>query len=533
MSEEPNEDEEPVEEEESFDYLVEEPKLFSESLIWELQRRYYGRHGIKAWSEGRIPFGISTSPHIAGAYARFAFACLRDWNSTLDLSEPVYIIELGAGSGRLGFNVLQALREFFDESVLAHIPFTYVLTDLVEENVAFWESHEGLRPFVEAGRLDFAQFDAINSTELRLRRSGKQITPGSLKNPIMVFANYIFDTLPQDIFSVEEGSLFAVTATLLSTQEEPDPLDPEIINRVEIEYDRYPVEGAAYEEPYLARILDFYRANLGTTLFLFPHLALRCIEGFRRLSGGRMALLTADKGEHRLEPLKGVEVPPIALHDDGFSMSINYNAVVQYFENLGSDILTTDFVHTSLNILAFLHGLPAVTESRQAYHEEFEVNSSDDNFIGLISAERNEKASIVEILAYIRMKGYDTHAFLIVYPTLSKLLRKIPADLVPELRRIVYRVWGRYYDMGESHNLPFFLGAILSATMAYAEAIPFYQAALRRQENHPTALFNLASSYFNIGERDLAVETLDRLPSDAADRPEVIELRAKLAAAER
>lgn len=83
-------------------YLVEEPRLFSQSLIWDLQRRFYERHGVEAWGEGRIPFGISTSPHIATAYARVVFGFLRDWASKLNPQEPVYIVELGAGSGRLG-----------------------------------------------------------------------------------------------------------------------------------------------------------------------------------------------------------------------------------------------------------------------------------------------------------------------------------------------------------------------------------------------------------------------------------------------
>ena len=78
----------------SADYLVEEPRLFSESLIWDLQRQFYAHHGIGAWAEGKVPFGISTSSHIAAAYARVVFGFLRDCLSTLDTSEPVYILSL-------------------------------------------------------------------------------------------------------------------------------------------------------------------------------------------------------------------------------------------------------------------------------------------------------------------------------------------------------------------------------------------------------------------------------------------------------
>ena len=519
-----------AEEGESESYPVESPKYFSQSLIWELQRRYYDRHGIAAWAESRIPFSISTSPHIAAAYARVVFGFLRDWQSRLDPGEPVYIVEIGAGSGRLGFNFLRAMGEFFDQSVLRHIRFTYVLTDLVEKNVEFWEAHPKLRPFVEAGRLDFARFDAVNDTEMHLRHSGKVLKAGGLANPVIVLANYVFDTLPQDLFSFEDGEIFAVTAGLTSPQPEPDIFDPEIITRLELEYDRQPVTEDFYGDEHSARILRNYRESFESTVITFPQHALRCIDAFRRFAGDRMLLLSGDKGDHLLEEFQDRDIPSLTLHDTGFSIAFNYNAVVQYFENLGGEVLTTSFYFVSLNILAFLLGAPATTETRQAFRDFIDYNSPDDNFTALISLEKNADASLVELLAFQRMKRYDTHAFLLTYPNLAKKFNALPTSILPEIRRLVARLWDSYYEMNEKYNLPFYLGVMLAAISDYRESLPFFEESLARVPDHPTTLFNMANSYHHLGEQAKALALLDRLPEDQRERPEVRELRAKLSA---
>lgn len=515
--------------EDAASFPVEGPRLFSESLIWDLQRRFYERYGIEAWGQGRIPFGISTSPHIAAAYARVVFGYLRDWAAALDPREPVYIVELGAGSGRLGFNFLNAMAEFFDDSVLKGLRFTYVLTDFVEKNVAFWENHPALKPFVEQGRLDFALFDAANDRSLKLRSSGAVLEAGAVTNPMVVFANYLFDSIPQDLFSVEDGELFAVSVALTSPREEPDALDPEIITRVQMEYDREPADEDFYGDEASRRILAYYREALDGTVITFPQAVLRCLDLFRELSGGRLLVLSGDKGDHRLEDYQGRDLPSLTLHDTGFSITFNYHALSRYFEDLGGETISTSFRATSLNILAFVLGAPSTVETRQAFRDFIDLNSPDDNYTGLLSAEQNQDISLVELMALVRMKRYDHHAFLLVWPQLSKKLQGMPEAAIPEIRQMVERVWANYFELGEKHNLPFHLGVLLAAIGDYAESVAFFERSLARSPGHSTTLFNLANSLMHLGQQAQALELLDALPGDQRDRPEVAALRERIA----
>src|SRR4051794_23245266 len=89
------------------EHLVEAGRPFSQSYIWEMQRRYYETQCIEAWSQNHIPFAISTGQVIAHAYGQMVYALIQDMQGQLDPDEPLYVIEIGSGSGRLGFHFIK------------------------------------------------------------------------------------------------------------------------------------------------------------------------------------------------------------------------------------------------------------------------------------------------------------------------------------------------------------------------------------------------------------------------------------------
>src|SRR5262249_55039171 len=153
------------------------------------------------------------NPYVARAYAQVLFGWLRDMVAIsapgqtlpLDPSQPVYIVELGAGSGRLAYHFLKAFFGFYGESVLKHVPVKYIMTDFSQATLDAWQSQPQLQPWVEAGRLDFARFEAGQDQSLTLIQGGETLAAETLKNPLAVVANYFFDSLPQDAFYLEEG----------------------------------------------------------------------------------------------------------------------------------------------------------------------------------------------------------------------------------------------------------------------------------------------------------------------------------------
>ncbi|MCB8961154.1 MAG: hypothetical protein H6651_12635 [Ardenticatenales bacterium] len=82
--------------------ILEADKRLSQSLIWQIQRDYFLKTGMAAWQADVVPHEISCNPYIARSYGRLILAYLRDWLAAgLDVTEPIYVVELGAGSGQL------------------------------------------------------------------------------------------------------------------------------------------------------------------------------------------------------------------------------------------------------------------------------------------------------------------------------------------------------------------------------------------------------------------------------------------------
>jgi hypothetical protein len=189
-------------------HVLEAGKRLSESLLWRLQKSFFAVTGATAWSRGIVPHYVTSNGWIAGAYARVVLGWLRDVTAAglLDPGHPVYLLELGCGSGRFGYHFLARLLDLLGRSSLRGVTLRYVLTDFTESNLAPLRSHPALQPWIEEGILDFAGFDATGGEEIRLERSGTVLGAGTLVNPLVnplvVIANYVFDGVPQDAFAI-------------------------------------------------------------------------------------------------------------------------------------------------------------------------------------------------------------------------------------------------------------------------------------------------------------------------------------------
>ena len=91
-------------------YQVESSKPFSESMIWEINRGYYQKAGLNAWRDNDVPHHLTSNVMVGRAYAELIFGFLKDLASKGVTREKIYILELGAGHGRLSFHVIKHLQ---------------------------------------------------------------------------------------------------------------------------------------------------------------------------------------------------------------------------------------------------------------------------------------------------------------------------------------------------------------------------------------------------------------------------------------
>ncbi|HEX8112350.1 MAG TPA: SAM-dependent methyltransferase, partial [Kofleriaceae bacterium] len=353
----------------------------SRSVLWRLQRRFFERRGIAAWSEGVVPHHVTCNPYLARAYARVILGFVRDWRDRLDPAQPLYIVELGAGSGRLAFHVLRQLEPMLAEPQWRGVRVRYVLTDFAEANLAAWRAHPQLAPWLDAGRLDLARFDAEHDGSITPERTGETLAPGRVANPVIAIANYVFDGLPLDGFSVTGGRLHEWRVRLCATH--PGELDdPELLERVRLTCELCPVEPAGYYgDPALDRVLDEHRARLPDTAFTFPSASLGCVARLAELAGGRLLVLSTDKGEVAEDGLRGQAGPQLTLHGS-FSIAVNYHAIARWVGQQGGEALVPAGRPRTIATCGFVLGPPpgGAAETRRAYAEAVELQQPDDLF---------------------------------------------------------------------------------------------------------------------------------------------------------
>src|SRR5262249_1069098 len=158
--------------------------------------------------------------------------------------------------------------------------------------------------------------------------------PSQLRRPIIVVANYLFDTIPQEMFYAHAGKCEQCLVTL-SLDEDPAGLDAtELLAKLQVAYERQPLAKPPYAEPYLAQILPQYHRDLKDTHFLFPATALRCLQRLKALSKRGLMVISADKGDQHLIDLEGKAAPEPVRHGS-FSLLVNYHALKTFCEQSG------------------------------------------------------------------------------------------------------------------------------------------------------------------------------------------------------
>ena len=218
---------------------------------------------------------------------------------------PLYFFYLCAGSVLFSFHFLILLTTLCQKYNLSIDSFCYVLTDFAPKNLEYWRHHPNLQPYFNSGLLDIALFDVNSSSELDLQVSQRKIKPRSLMRPLVIVANYLFDSIPQELFYFENGNGFQVLVSLPKSAKLPANNEA-VLPKTNIRHSYRLKEMAQpfYSEPYLQQIIDDYQQTISDAYILFPAVGLRCLQRMRALSSKGILLLTADKGSLLLEEVQ-------------------------------------------------------------------------------------------------------------------------------------------------------------------------------------------------------------------------------------
>jgi tetratricopeptide (TPR) repeat protein len=439
------------------------PVPLSQSPLWPMQRAHYEREATEAFAT--VPHQIVDNPFVAAAFARVVGGFYRDCaRSALEESEPLYIVELGAGAGRFAHGFVRELAAWANAVPLALPPIVYVMTDLGEGTLDDWAANGALAD----ASLDFARFDLTIDRTLALRRRGIELE--RLANPLVVIANYVFDSVPADAFAVSGADVAAM----------------------EVAYSRVPVAENHYSDPDLDALLEHYRGTLSDTVVTIPRAAFDCVRRLRMLAGDRLLVLAADKAHSTAEALDLRSEPDISRHGSVFSLMVNFHALAWYARRHGGEALTGGDRHAAIDVGAFLFGDQPFPETRLAYEEAIERFGPEDFSLlaeGLEHAA--EELSVAELVAVLRLSRWDAFTLLGVAHSLRGSVGDADPAVQEDLRAALYEIYDRHYAVPGEGDLPFTIATLLYEMEDYEDALEFFNASLEQHGPHEATRKNI------------------------------------------
>jgi tetratricopeptide (TPR) repeat protein len=500
--------------------ILERDVPISKSLIWKRQREFYLQRGLKAWTEDLIPSYITNNPFIAEVYAHIVAAYLRDCtelsrseDQPLSAMYPLRILELGAGSGKFSYLFLREMESILRGSGMDPALVRYCMTDAADSVLDEWRRNDYLAEFVAKGMLQFELF-----------RAGGQIQSPFLdgtRGPLVVIANYVFDSLPNDAFRIDghQISEFLMTTSVSDVRAGAASGDDHRTSALKFSFRNALVPPEHYANPLWNRILDSYRTRLSPLVpgspitVMFPSGSLAVLEEIIRFSDGRMLLLAADKGFADEDILSLSQVPPAFEFHSGncFSQLVNLDAIGKYFEATGGSALRPDKHTAYFNVCGFLakregDDFPATESAYRATQQAF---GPDDLFTVLAWLNAHmEEMTVPQILAVLRMTRWDTTAFMRLFPVLARQLRAVVVERF-DLREAVFRVWANHYPVSQGDNVVAFqCGVVLLELKFFEDAAAMFRASQKFVGPSAPTSYNLGLCAAGLGSREEALAAM-------------------------
>lgn len=492
--------------------ILESKCLFSKSMIWDLQRSYYESQGLHAWTCDKIPYYVTSNGAMGTAYAKIAIAFLKDLAGTS--MDTVYFLELGAGHGRFSYFFIKSFLKLYKESIIPLPKFCYIMSDFAEKNVLFWENHPKHKPFIEQGIVDTCLFDITKNDQVVLRHSGAVLKKESLSQPLVVIANYIFDTVPQELYYIENKKVYNcyVSASVSRGNYHPDrmPSPAELF----LKYDYREREEALDASGILPGLLNQYREEVSGSHLLFPSEALQCMERLRKLSKRGVMLLTADKGDHYLSAGTAPMPVPHGVFKEqdpkgAFSFSVNYHVFQSYSRAVGGASFFPLLGHSSIDIgcLLLMKEPDSFVRTGAAY-EECISSFGPDAIFQLTDSLLKKGGNFQELLYLLALNQYDPMLFERMLPQISST-KEITEAQRHSLLEIIPKLWEQNYDMENGQDLAHELAALLFYLGDYKAALFYLKQSSHASEEN--VLQDILLCHYKSREYEEAITILEIL----------------------
>lgn len=500
----------------------------SSSILWQYMHEYYAQLGPAVWEEEVVPQQITNNTYLANNYAKLIVAQIQDYILAHGQPEddlPFYILEIGAGHGRLSFYLLENLRQAFEVFGWPKKWLKFIMTDISVKTLEAWKIHHALKPFIDEGWLDIAVYDANRDTEITLGISGQKIQAHSINKPLFVICNYIFDTLAQDAFQVINHRLHEVELVIKNKGKIEKGALKNYFKDAHYKFIKHPVNTNYYKDtPVLNKILQAYEAECENAAFLMPLGAFQCIENLKKFTQGPLMFLVSDKGLTDKSLFDENENPDISFHGS-VSMMVNFDALRRYTELCAGTCLLMGDKGADFQVANFIfHADYRIPNTRYAFANSFSCFSPQDLFdICYVDDELIKSfKSLESIVNILNLAEWDPNIFYDYHEQINEKIENedITLNVQQSILNGLERVWRYFFKLEKSQNLPFAIGSTLYNLGFNEKAISFYNYSLEFFGPDRDTYFNLTLAYQALENyvkaQEMINESLKIAPKDRA-----------------
>ncbi len=510
--------------------MLESWGALSESVVWKILQNFYISMGVDSWKRRIIPNRLTSNSYIAWQYAQMIVKHIEESSSDTDDQSVFTILELGAGHGKLGFLLLQHLKTLSQMPTKNLPKFRYVMTDLAERNIKFWQENEQFKPFIEADVLDFAVFNAGTDEKIKLINSGEVISTKNKADHIIAVANYFLDSLPLDYFKVADGKLYQCEAKIGAKEGEEvqDIMDPRMSDKLQLDWREEEISLPHYEDTEIDKVLSTYAEMPEDFYFNIPVGAYKTFNTLKSLCNNEIVLIAADKGFSSLEQMRPWYKKPPSLYCQGiYSFMVNFHALGEWFKNNGGFYEVTSQRNGLLELAVYCS---EPLEKHKAIYQHFATSIepfSPTDFYTLASKEKSKHftPSLAKTLSIIRFSKYDPDIFYQYRKILRDSIKDSNDENIYDLKQALPKIIQMHYHLGV-RNISLEIGRIYYRLKMYDKAIANYHTSLSKFGISDITYYNLGLCFYRIKSFDEALEAFEkslRIKPDTKDTQKWIE----------
>ncbi|MCE2746041.1 MAG: SAM-dependent methyltransferase [Burkholderiales bacterium] len=491
--------------------LIEEMMPVEKSKVWELLETLYQQEGPDAWKNGLVPQGSTSNCYIADTYAAIVAGFIQDLEKNGSAVEPL-VIELGGGNGKFAWQFMQRMVRYHRTPNEKSPGFQYLLTDASESNIAAWKENSRLKLFADRGWIQFAHLRIDEQSKIKIDNS--VLDPKALSNrPVVIIANYLFDTLPCDMYGIKDGQLHQI---LISLEEDKVSADRKSFTSLKPTYEWKAISKANTGSEQLDSIVQSYTQETHTCVVPVPRLGFKFLQQFTEREQP-LLMLAGDMAF--TDPSQFPAHPPL-IFDTYFAHYTNFHVFRELFKKQGGGMRAQRHHDPDFCTAAFF--MPGTSGKAEHFSATLDAAKSHlSEFSPYDAHEMNDllklgvhEPSYRQIFSWLRLSRFDPDVALeCIHPLLEAIHRSDEGLNKQMLCDSYLEAYALYFPGTSDTTFDYATAQLLLAIGMNHHALALLESSIAEFGRKPERLYVYALALLRLKQNDKAKNVLEEVLS--------------------